>query len=389
MAAERPRYAAIAGIGQTSYARKDERSELQLAAEAVRAALEDAGVDPADVDGMITYTLDPCDEIGLIRCLGVRDLAFTARVPGGGAGAVMTLQMAVSAVLSGQCRAVVVWRSINQSLGHYRYGRPQAGGAWLAGGGTGSLLWCMPFGAQAPATWAALAVRPYMDRYGVRNEDFGHIAVTHRRYAATNPAAIFHGKPITLEEHQQSKWIVEPVLRLYDCCQENAGAAALVVTSLERARDLRQVPARVSAVAASIGFDVEVISNYYHPDLTEMPEAVGTARRLYREAGLTPRDIQVAELYDAFTPNVMMQLEAFGFCAQGEGKDFVKNGNLDLGGAMPTNTHGGHSGEAYIHGMNFLVESVRQVRGTAANQVRRVENVLVSSGMAGAILSKA
>src|SRR5262249_4996208 len=149
-----------------------------------------------------------------------------------------------------------------------------------------------------------------------------------RKYAATNPAAIFYGKPITLADHQQSKWIVEPVLRLLDCCQENAGAAALVITSLERARNLKQPPVRITAAAASIPYDVEVISNYYHPDLTVMPEALGTAKRLYGQSGLTPRDIQVAELYDAFTPYVMLQLEAFGFCGKGEGKEFVKDGNL-------------------------------------------------------------
>jgi acetyl-CoA acetyltransferase len=259
----------------------------------------------------------------------------------------------------------------------------------MVGGGTGSLLWCMPFGAQTPATWGALQARHYMDTYGVRNEDFGHIAVAQRRHAATNPAAIFHGKPITLEDHQASKWIVEPVLRLLDCCQENAGAAALVVTSLERARDLRHKPARISAAVASIPYEVEVISNYYHADLTVMPEAVGTARRLYRAAGLGQRDIDVAELYDAFTPHVMMQLEAFGLCPKGEGKDFVKGGNLGLDGALPTNTHGGHAGEAYIHGMNFITESVRQVRGTAVNQARKADHVLVSSGTAGAILSRA
>jgi acetyl-CoA acetyltransferase len=388
MSVPRPQYAAIAGIGQTLYAKKDERSELQLAAEAVKAALDDAGVSPADVDGMVTYTLDPCDEISMIRCLGVRDLAFTTRVPGGGAGSVATVQQAAAAVLSGQCQNVVVWRSINQSLGH-RYGQPQAGGTWMPGGGTGSLLWCMPFGAQAPATWGALASRHYMDTYGVRNEDFGHIAVTQRKYAATNPAAIFYGRPITLDDHQQSKWIVEPVLRLLDCCQENAGAAALVITGIERARDLRQPVVKISAAAASIPYEVEVISNYYHADLDVMPEAVGTARRIYRQSGLGPRDIQVAELYDAFTPQVMMQIEAFGFCPRGEGKEFVKHGNLDLGGALPVNTHGGHAGEAYIHGMNFVVEGVRQVRGTAVNQVRNVQHALVSCAMAGAILSKA
>ncbi len=381
------RQAAIAGIGQTSYSRRDERSELQLAAEAAKAALDDAGVAAADVDGMITYTLDPVDEIGMIRCLGVRDLALTTRVPGGGAGALATVHQAAAAIESGACETVLIWRAINQGV-NYRYGQPQASGTWQAGGGTSSLLWCMPFGAQAPASWAALAIQRYMHVYGITNRDFGRIAVLHRKHAATNPAAIFYGKPITLEEHQASRWIVEPVLRLFDCCQENAGAAAAVITTLERARDLRQAPVRIVASAQSIPFNVEVISNYYHDDLTVMPEAVGTARRLWAHSGLAPRDLQVAELYDAFTPNVLKQLEAFGFCKHGEAKDFVAEGNLELSGRLPVNTHGGHSGEAYIHGMNLVTEGVRQVRGTAANQVKDVQHALVSSAMAAAILGR-
>jgi len=378
---------AIAGIGQTTYSRRDERSELQLAAEASLAALTDAGLDPAEVDGLITYTLDPADEIGMTRSLGVRDLAWTSRVPGGGAGSLATVYQAAAAVASGACETVVVWRAINQGAA-YRYGQPQAGGAFQPGGGTQSLLWCMPFGAQAPATWAALAIQRYMHVYGVTNRDFGRIAVLHRKHAATNPAAIFYGKPITLEEHQASRWIVEPVLRLLDCCLENAGAAAAVITTLERARDLRQKPVRIVAGAQSIPPNVEVISNYYHDDLTVMPEAIGTSKRLWAQSGLGPRDMQVALLYDAFTPNVMKQLEAFGFCKHGEARDFVADGRCELSGTIPTNTHGGHSGEGYIHGMNLVTEGVRQVRGTAANQVKRVDNVLVSSGMAGAVFSR-
>ncbi len=388
MSAREARQAAIVGIGQTTFSRKDERSELQLAAEAAVAALADAGIEPADVDGMITYTLDPTDEIGMIRCLGVENLAFTTRLPSGGAAAVSTVHQAMAAIASGVCEVVLVWRSINQGAS-YRYGRPQAAGAWLPGGGTGSLLWCMPFGAQAPACWAALAAQRYMETYSVTNRDLAPLSVVQRRYAASNPAALFFGKPITADEHQHSKWIVEPVLRLLDCCQENAGAVALVITSLARARDLRQAPVRIVAAAQSIPFNVEAISNYYHDDLTVMPEAIGTARRLYEQSGLTPRDIQAAELYDAFTPQVLMQLEAFGFCGEGEAKDFISSGNLALEGLLPVNTHGGLIGEGYIHGMNTVAEGVRQVRGTAVNQVPNVEHVLVSSAMAGAILGRA
>jgi acetyl-CoA acetyltransferase len=227
-----------------------------------------------------------------------------------------------------------------------------------------------------------------METFGVTNRDLAPVSVAQRRHAATNPAAWFYGKPITVEDHQQSRWIVEPVLRLLDCCQESDGGVALVVTGLDRARDLRQRPVRIVAAAQSIPFEVEVISNYYHADLTVMPEAMGTARRIYERSGLTPADMQLAMLYDAFTPQVLKQLEGFGFCGRGEARDFVQGGNIELGGRLPVNTNGGLIGEAYIHGMNNITEAVRQLRGTAVNQVPKLEHALVSCAMAGAILGQ-
>jgi acetyl-CoA acetyltransferase len=379
--------AAIAGIGATEFSKASGRSELQLAAECAKAALADAGIHPSAVDGMITFTIDNSDEIGLCRCLGVRDLAYTARIPGGGAAAVATIHHAMAVVNAGLCNTVVIWRAMNERS-QYRFGQPHTQNLGpQAGNGTGSLLWCMPFGAQTPATWESLAAQRYMQQYGVTNEDFGRVSVVQRDYAATNPAAWFYGKPITLEEHQASKWIVEPALRLLDCCQESDGGVAIVVTSMERARDLKQKPVRIVGACQSIPYNVEVISNYYHSDLSLMPEAEGTAKRLYAQTGMKPSDMQVAMLYDAFTPQVLKQLEAFGFCGRGEAKDFVKDGHIGRGGSLPVNTNGGLIGEAYIHGLNSVAEMVRQIRGTAVNQVPKVQHALVSSGMAGAILA--
>ncbi|MBX6419414.1 MAG: lipid-transfer protein [Nevskia sp.] len=384
----RLRQAAVAGIGATEFSKNSGRSELQLAAECSKAALDDAGLHPADVDGMITFTLDGSDEINLARCLGVKDLAYTTRIPGGGAAAAATLYQAMAVVEAGLCEVVLIWRAMNERS-QYRFGQPhtQAAG-FQAGNGTGSLFWCMPFGAQTPASWEALAAQRYMQRYGVTNEDFGRVSVVQRRHAATNPAAWFYRKPITLEEHQSSKWIVAPVLRLLDCCQESDGGVALVVTSLSRARDLKQPPVRIAGACQSIPYNVEVISNYYHADLATMPEAEGTARRLWAQTGLKPADMQCAMIYDAFTPQVFKQLEAFGFCGRGEAREFVKDGHIALGGRLPINTNGGLIGEAYIHGMNNIAEGVRQVRGTSVNPVPDVEHVLVSSGMAAAVLAK-
>ncbi|HWY25215.1 MAG TPA: lipid-transfer protein [Nevskia sp.] len=380
--------AAIAGIGATEFSKASGRSELQLAAECSKAALDDAGIHPSEVDGMITFTIDNSDEIGLGRCLGVKDLAYTSRIPGGGAAAVATIYHAMALVNAGVCNNVLIWRAMNERS-QYRFGQPHTQNIGpQAGNGTGSLLWCMPFGAQTPATWEALNAQRYMQQYGVTNEDLGRISVAQRDWAATNPAAWFYGKPITLEEHQSSKWIVEPILRLLDCCQESDGGVAIVVTSLERARHLKQKPVRIVGACQSIPYNVEVISNYYHADLSMMPEAEGTAKRLYAQTGMKPSDMQMAMIYDAFTPQVLKQIEAFGFCKRGEGKDFVKDGHIGRGGSLPVNTNGGLIGEAYIHGMNNVAEAVRQVRGTSVNQVDKVHNVLVSSGMAGAVLAK-
>jgi acetyl-CoA acetyltransferase len=380
--------AAIAGIGATEFSKESGRSELQLAAECAKAACDDAGIDPSEIDGMLTFTLDNSDEITLARCLGVKDLAYTARIPGGGAAAVATVYQAMALVNAGLCKNVLIWRAMNERS-QYRFGQNASGASYTAGNGTGSLLWCVPFGAMTPGTWESLAAQRYMQVYGATNEDFGRVSVVQRKYAANNPKAWFHGKPITLDDHQNAKWIVEPVLRLLDCCQESDGGQAILVTSLERAKDLKQKPVKIVGACQSIPYNVEVISNYYHDaDLSLMPESEGTAKRLYAQTGLKPDDIQVAMLYDAFTPQVFKQLEAFGFCKRGEAKDFVKDGNLELDGRLPVNTHGGLIGEAYIHGMNSIAEMVRQVRGTAVNQVTRVDYALCSSGMAGAILAK-
>ena len=383
--------AAIAGIGATEFSKESGRSELQLAAECAKAACDDAGVDPRDIDGMITFTIDNSDEISLGRCLGVKDLAFTTRIPGGGAAAAATIFQAMALVNAGLCQNVLIWRAMNERS-QYRFGQnPNQSNmsGYTAGHGTGSLLWCIPYGAMTPASWASLQAARYMHKYGVTNRDLGYISVQQRKYAATNPKAWFYNKPITLEDHQNSKWIMEPILRLLDCCQESDGGVAILVTSLERARDLKQPPVRIVGATQSIPYNVEVISNYYHDDLTVMPEAQGTARRLWAQTGLKPSDMQAAMIYDAFTPHVLLQLEAFGFCKLGEGRDFVKSGALDINGMLPVNTHGGLLGEAYIHGVNSMAEGVRQVRGTSVNQVAKVEHVLVSSGMAGAVLGKA
>jgi acetyl-CoA acetyltransferase len=379
--------AAIAGIGQTEFSKDSGRSEMRLAVEATAKALDDAGLAAADVDGLVTFTMDSNEEIEVARNIGAGDLRFFSRIHYGGGAACATVHQAAMAVATGQANVVVCYRALNgRSWGRFgtsAHSKPTAERIHYG--------WYFPFGLTTPASWVAMFSRRYMHTFGVTGEDLGRVAVAHRDFAATNPDAWFYGKPITLEDHQSSRWIVEP-LRLLDCCQESDGGVAVIVTSAERARDLRRPPAVITAAAQGSGAGQEEMTSYYRNDLTELPEAATVARGLWAQAGITPRDVQTAVIYDPFTPFVLLQLEAFGFCGRGEAKDFVADVGIGRGGGLPVNTNGGQLGEGYIHGMNGVAEGVRQVRGTAVNQVPGVRNVLVTAGVgvptSGIVLSK-
>jgi acetyl-CoA acetyltransferase len=369
---------AVAGIGATEFSKASGRSEMQLACEATILALEDAGIEPSEVDGMVTFTADTNPEIEIARLTGIGELRFFSRIHHGGGAACGTVQQAAMAVAEGIADVVVVYRAFNERSGH-RFGtgvqdRPPAANAEAA-----HFAWYAPFGLLTPAQWVAMFGRRYMHETGATSEDFGRVSVADRHHAATNPKAFFYEQPITLEDHQNSRWIVEP-LHLLDCCQESDGGQALVITSLERARDLKAPPAVIVGAAQGSGEDQQMMTSYYRDSITGIPEMGLVARQLYDQAGIGPDDIQTAVLYDHFTPFVLCQLEEFGFCGKGEAKDFLRDGHLEMTGRLPTNTHGGQLGEAYIHGVNGIAEGVRQVRGTSVNQVDRIENVLVTAG---------
>ncbi|MGA4541247.1 lipid-transfer protein [Uniformispora flossi] len=381
--------AAIAGIGATEFSKESGRSELRLAAEAVGAALDDAGLKPSDVDGLVTFTMDTNPEISVAQACGIGDLSFFSRVNFGGGAACGTVAHAAMAVATGVADVVVCYRAFNERSGR-RFGsgvlerEPSAEGVAIG--------WNMPYGLLTPASWVAMFAQRYLHVYGATTEAFGHVAIADRAHAATNPAAYFYGKPITMEDHQNARRIVEP-LGLLDCCQETDGAQAIVVVSSERAKDLRQSPAVITAAAQGAGRNQEMMTSFYRDGMTGLAEMQVVAKQLWQTSGLTPDDIQTAVLYDHFTPFVLMQLEEFGFCGRGEAPGFVADNNLMLGGKLPTNTHGGQLGEAYLHGMNGIAEGVRQIRGASVNQVEDVHNVLVTAGTgvptSGLILSQA
>ena len=370
--------ASIVGIGATEFSKESGRSEMSLASEAVAAAIADAGLKPSDIDGMVTYSTDNNPDVEIARHVGICSLRHFSRVHYGGGAACGTIVMAAMAVATGVADAVVCYRAFNERSGR-RFGAgvqdlPNAATAERA-----QFSWTTPAGQLTPASWVAMVARRYMHLYGATSADFGRVAVAGRRHAANNPAAWFYNDPITLEDHQASRWIVDP-LHLLDCCQESDGGQALVVTSAERARDLPNTPALIVAGAQGAGIDQWTMTSFFRDDIAQLPEMKVVADELWTSSGLTPADIQTAILYDHFTPYVLMQLEEFGFCGRGEAKDFIKDGALEIGGRLPINTHGGQLGEAYIHGMNGIAEAVRQVRSTSVNQVDKVENVLVTAG---------
>lgn len=372
------RKTAIAGIGATEFSKNSGRSEIQLAVEAVTAALGDAGIDPAEVDGMSTYSMDNNMEVEVHRLIGGRRLNFFSRTEYGGGAACAPVLQGAMAIASGVADVVVVYRAMNERSG-VRFGQANALPQHPNNFMSVQLGWYMVYGLMTPASWTAMVGQRYMHETGATSEDLGRISVAAREFAATNPAAFFYEQPITLDDHQNSRWIVEP-LRLLDCCQESDGACAAVMVSAERAKSLKKPAVLVEAAAQGATDDQQMMTSYYRKDLARLSEMDLVANRLYEMSGLTPEHFQTAVLYDHFTPFVLPQLEAFGFCERGEAKDFVRDGQHAKGGKLPINTHGGQLGEAYIHGMNGILEGVRQVRGESVNQVNDVEHVLVTGG---------
>jgi acetyl-CoA acetyltransferase len=369
--------AAIVGIGQTEFSKNSGRSELQLACEAVRAAIRDAGLSPSDVDGMTTFTLDTSDDIEIARSVGIGDLTFFSRTPHGGGAALGIVHQAVMAVATGAAEVVVCYRALNGRSGQ-RYSQGVAGDIV-----TSDLIhwsWYMPFGLMTPASWVAMFTQRYMHETGCKSSDLAQVAVSTRKHAVNNPNAFFYGKPLSFEEHQSSRMIVDP-LRLYDCCQETDGGCACIVTTPERARDLAQPGALIRGIAQAAGPDQEVMTSFYRPTIAAIPEMDAVAKQVYATSGLGPADLDAAVIYDAFSSIVLWQLESFGLCGRGEAKDFVKDGALELGGRLPSNTHGGQLSEAYIHGMNGVNEGVRLIRGTSVNQPAKNDYVLVTAGV--------
>jgi acetyl-CoA acetyltransferase len=258
-------------------------------------------------------------------------------------------------------------------------------------GSPGWAQYSVPHGFVTPAQWVAINAQRYLHEFGHDTTAFGAVTVLSRKHAATNPRAMMFERPITMEDHQNSPWISEP-LRRFDCCLDTDGACAVVIVPAGRAKQLKSQPVYIAAAAQGTGSRTEMMTSYQRASLSTLEEADAVAEALYREADVEPGDINVVEIYDHFTPMVLMQLESYGFAERGKAPGLFRSGRLELTGDLPYNTHGGHLGEGYIHGFNHILEGVRQLRGTAVNQTADPKLCLVTAGTgvptSGLILAK-
>ncbi|MBI2910277.1 MAG: lipid-transfer protein [Chloroflexi bacterium] len=357
---------AIVGIGETEYSRDSGRSELSLALEAIRGAVDDAGLSLKDIDGLFKFTVDSNSEEDVVSGLGISWIRAFGQVNQFGGAACGLVAHAAWAIVTGMANYVVCFRALNG-----RSGRRYGSGALHARGGEGNNAFSEPFGLLVPGQRAAMQARRHMHEYGTTSRQLGAIAVAIRKHACLNPRALMYGRPMTLEDHQNSRLVHDP-LRLFDMCLETDGGCALVITSAERAKNLRHKPVYVMAAVQALAGNAAV--DYASSSARLL------APQIFVRAGVTPQEVDVVGLVDPFTISVLVKLEDYGFCGKGEGGPFVEGGRIEVGGELPVNTSGGELSEGYLHGMNLFNEAVRQLRGTASAQVTNAEVALVDSG---------
>ncbi|MGE3622170.1 MAG: acetyl-CoA acetyltransferase [Acidimicrobiia bacterium] len=367
-------HAAVTGIGASPYYRagRSPHSAFRLAVLAITEAIADAGLDPHEVDGLVTYRDSYLNGPELWSHLGLGDLRFCAQAWGGGGNSGgAAVQLGEAAIAAGQATHVVVFRSLNQGA-EGRYGRYNESGP--AGGRD---AFAVPFGNASAVVKNALLTRRFMHEHGVSQEALAEISLASYEHAQLNPGAIMYGRPLTREAYHASRWIAEP-LHLYDCCQESDGAAAVVLSPADRAADLPRTPVYVLAAVTGM-HSAGGVGGFNDVDYPNgRLRAVGD--QLWARAGVEPADVDVAQFYENFTGTALMAIADIGFCPPGEVEAFVSDGNLRRGGALPFNTSGGNLAEAYIHGFQLMLEAVRQVRGTSTCQVDDVELSLYVAG---------
>jgi acetyl-CoA acetyltransferase len=366
---------AIVGIGHLPFAKDIGRPISDTAVEAVQLALDDAGLQAEDVDGMCMFEMEHTHEVTIARRVGMRNLQWWDKTSYGGGASCATIMHAAAAIAAGLASTVVCHRARNRGS---KSSRPWAQERELV---IDDKALHVPWGLIRPVDVIGMWAHRHMHQYGTTRQHLGNVAIAARKHAQRNPFAMMHGRPLDMDTYLNARVIGYP-LHLYDCCLETDGALACIVTSIERAHDLKQQPVLVHAVAQASGPNPVHLANYNTPNL--QTTAVPCAQQLWARSELKPTDMDCAQIYDAFTPLVIMGLEDYGFCKRGEGGPFTDDGRIELGGELPVLTSGGGLSEAYVHGFNLILEGVRQIRGTSTSQVPNCKATLVTgaSGVA-------
>jgi acetyl-CoA acetyltransferase len=370
--------AAIVGIGISNFSRDSRQTELRMACETIKAALDDAGLTTEDVDGLVKQTDDASDEHAITSSMGMGNLTYFGECRWGAASSAMVMRAAMG-VATGTASYIVVYRAVNGSSGRRMIPSMRTSGQMS----TSDLLqWTFhaPFGHMSEVGRVAMIVRRYMHEFGINSEQFGWAPVVCREHGAQNFNSMYYKKPFTIEDYRKSEMVVEPLRRL-DYYEEADAAAALVITTTERAKDLRQKTVYLLGAAQSMVPETEEQNSYYRRSIGGLPEMAQVGKKIFSMAGVAPKDINCVQLDDSYGPFVPMQLEELGFCKRGEGVDFCNGGSrIRLGGELPLNTSGGSLGEGHLYGMNHVIEAVRQIRGISTAQVKNAKLVLVVSG---------
>ncbi len=376
------RQAAIVGIGETTYYRRGSAPapEFVLALQAILAACSNAGISPHDIDGFCSYSDDRNDAVRLATALGVKELRLAnMQWGGGGGGCAAAVANAAAAVSGGLADCVVVFRALCQGDVRYGQGGMALGYASQAAATiSGEMAFPVPYGAVSPAQRFALKVRRFMHDHGVSQGALRAVSLAAYAHAQRNPRAIMFGKPLDEARYDESRWIAEP-FHLFDSCLENDGAAAIVIVAGERAGDFPHPPAYILGAAAGSAYRHAATSHSAPDYATSNFKTV--ARRLFEMAEVSPSDVDVVQAYENFTGGVVMSLCEHGFFAPEDANAFLTVENLTApNGRLPLNTSGGHLAECYMHGMNLLIEAVRQIWGQSCNQVANVDVSMMISG---------
>ena len=366
---------AIVGIGETHYYRHGQSpdAEFKLALQSVLAACEDAGMDPRAIDGFASFSNDRNDPPRLAAALGLPELRFSnMQWGGGGGGGSGAVGNAAAAIATGYADCVVVFRSLAQG----QFGRFGQGPRVPRVQGRNAFT--VPYGLMSPAQSFAMRVQRLFHDRGVSPDTLKAVSLAAYHHAQQNPRAVMHGRPLSGEDYDNSRWIVEP-FRLFDCCLENDGAAALLLVPAERAKDFRHAPAYIMGVAT--GVPERAAAGVHNAPDYATSNFKTVAPRMYEMARLGAADVDVAQVYENFTGGVVMSIIEHGFCSYEEANDFIRYENLIApGGRLPINTSGGNLAECYMHGLELQIESVRQIRGQSPNPVPGADVHLIASG---------